>query len=416
MNREIFVYAHWEQFDSPVLVGTLRADQVRGGEHFSFAYDEQWLSSPYVQQIDPDLHLYQGTQHSGQNQNFRIFLDSCPDRWGRMLMQRREAALAKKENRRPKRLQESDYLLGVHDMHRMGALRFKLTPDGDFPDNNKRLAAPPISSLRELEFAAGQIEQNANADDPEHLRWLHMLMAPGSSLGGARPKACVIDEQGCYWIAKFPSRYDNHDQAVWEMVAHRLALKAGLEMAPCRIERFHSTYHTFLTRRFDRVSGKRLHFSSAMTQLEYYDGEEGASYLEIAQFLMSYGAQTKADLAQLWRRIVFNMAISNTDDHLRNHGFIFTSQGWRLSPAYDLNPVPDAYGLHLNVDDVDNQLDFNLALSVIDYFQLTDREAQAILVEVFDSVKAWEDVARDLGVNSDEVAMMEPAFQYMMKQ
>ncbi|MGI9274447.1 MAG: type II toxin-antitoxin system HipA family toxin [Endozoicomonas sp.] len=410
MSREIFVYAHWEQFDAPMVVGNLRVDQVRGGEHYSFAYDKQWLASPYVQQIDPDLQLYQGEQHCLNNQNFRIFLDSCPDRWGRLLMQRREAALAKQEDRRPKRLQESDYLLGVHDMYRMGALRFKMSPEGDFLDNNKRLAAPPVSSLRELEHAAAQVEQNSEMGDPDYLRWLYMLMAPGSSLGGARPKACVIDEHDCLWIAKFPSRNDNYDLAAWEMLAHQIALKAGLVMAPCRIERFNSPHHTFLTKRFDRMGGRRLHFSSAMTQLGYYDGEEGASYLEIAQFLMSHGGRAKKDLAQLWRRIVFSMAISNTDDHLRNHGFIFTPRGWCLSPAYDLNPVPEALGLHLNVDDIDNRLDFELAISVIDYFQLTESEAQVILSEVVEAVKAWPDVAEELGISRQEQMYMEPAF------
>ena len=195
-----------------------------------------------------------------------------------------------------------------------------------------------------------------------------MLMTPGASLGGARPKAGVIDENGHPWIAKFPSRHDDYDMAAWEYVAYMLALDAGVDMAESRIEKFGSHHHTFLTKRFDRFGQNRLHFASAMTQLGYYDGDDEASYLELAQFLTDLGANTKEDLAQLWRRIVFYIAISNSDDHLRNHGFIYNQKGWLLSPAYDINPVTTANGLHLNVTDSDNVLDYELAMEVIDFF------------------------------------------------
>ena len=375
MSIEVYVFADWSglqpstQAHSPKLVGALRSSQTKNKEHFSFTYDTAWLTSGNAQKIDPDLELYSGVQHS-PHQNFRAFLDSCPDRWGRLLMKRREAVHARQNERRPKVLNEIDYLLGVHDLYRQGALRFKLTLDGPFLDNDERLAAPAISSLRELEHAAQQIELS-DSDDPEYLKWLYMLMSPGSSLGGARPKASVVDEQGALWIAKFPSRFDDYDIAAWEYVTYQLAIDAGIEMAPCRLEKFNSRHHTFLTKRFDRTNNTRLHFSSAMTQLGYYDGEDEASYLEIAQFLTDNGSNTKNDLAQLWRRIVFNIAVSNTDDHLRNHGFIFQDNGWVLSPAYDINPVTPANGLHLNISDDDNSLDFDLALDVIGFFQLT---------------------------------------------
>lgn len=237
-----------------------------------------------------------------------------------------------------------------------------------------------------------------------------MLMSPGSSLGGARPKASVIDESEHLWIAKFPSQHDDYDIAAWEFVAYRLALDAGVTMPVSRIEQLGSHHHTFLTKRFDRTEESRLHFTSAMTQLGHYDGDYEASYLELAQFLTSHGAKTKEDLAQLWRRIVFYIAISNTDDHLRNHGFIYRHGGWLLSPAYDINPVTPANGLHLNISDSDNSLDYNLALEVIEFFQLKKERALEIKKEVLASVSNWQSVANDIGISRNEQKLMEPAF------
>lgn len=410
MSQEVLVYANWLGISEPLKVGVLRSNTVRGSEHFSFSYDPIWLTSRFSQQIDPDLHLYQGEQHSSNDRNFRVFLDSCPDRWGRLIMQRREAVIARQQNRKPNKLTESDYLLGVHDLHRMGALRFKLKEEGLFLDDNRELATPPISSLRELELAALEVEKPGINPSPNYQKWLNMLISPGSSLGGARPKASVMDEEGNLWIAKFPSRYDDYDIAAWEMLVYRLAVEAGVDMALCQIKKLNNNQHTFLSKRFDRIYDERLHFSSAMTQLGYFDGEQGASYLELAGFLIEKGANTKADLAQLWRRIVFYIAVSNTDDHLRNHGFIHTDKGWILSPAYDINPVSGGTGLHLNIDEFNNQLDFKLAFSVIDYFQLSQEKAENIHQEVMNAVKQWRKVASELKISRAEQEMMAPAF------
>lgn len=410
MSMEVYVFADWEDFTEPVLVGTLRSSIIKNKEHFDFSYDNVWLQSPFAQKIDPDLNLYSGEQHSEGSKNFRIFLDSCPDRWGRLLMKRREGIVARQEERRPKVLNEVDYLLGVHDRYRLGALRFKREMNGPFLDNDEKQGAPPISSLRELEYAVHQVEGNSNTNDPEYLKWLTMLMSPGSSLGGARPKANVVDEQGHLWIAKFPSRHDDHDIAAWEFVAYQLALDAGIQMSECRIDKFNSYHHTFLTRRFDRTLESRLHFTSAMTQLRYYDGDYEASYLELAQFLTDYGTNTKEDLAQLWRRIVFNIAVSNTDDHLRNHGFIYRDGGWVLSPAYDINPVTPANGLHLSITDDDNSLDYELAMEVIEFFQLNASAAQTIKDEVLNSVSHWQHVATKISISRSEQQLMTPAF------
>jgi serine/threonine-protein kinase HipA len=409
MNTEIYVFADWEDFAEPTLVGTLRSAVSKNKEHFSFSYDAAWLQSPNAQKIDPELNLYSGEQHSADANNFRVFLDSCPDRWGRLLMKRREAIIARQEERRPRVLNEIDYLLGVHDLYRQGALRFKRTLDGAFLDNDERMAAPPISSLRELAHAAKQIEES-DSDDPEYLKWLYMLMSPGSSLGGARPKASVVDEENHLWIAKFPSQHDDHDIAAWEYLTYQLAVNAGIQMAPCRLEKFNNHHHTFLTKRFDRTASNRLHFTSAMTQLGYYDGDYEASYLELAQFLTEHGSNTKKDLAQLWRRIVFNIAVSNTDDHLRNHGFIYHKNGWILSPAYDINPVTPANGLRLNITDDDNRLDYDLAMDVIEFFQLDKTHAKKIKDEVLESVRQWKTRASDIGISRNEQQLMASAF------
>ncbi|THB64562.1 MAG: type II toxin-antitoxin system HipA family toxin [Gammaproteobacteria bacterium] len=414
MSREMVeVYAHWQPIDEPLLIGVLTySDSNRGGV-FSFAYDKSFLSSPYRLQIDPLLTLHTGELYNDEaNKNFRVFLDSSPDRWGRVLMQRRAIIEYQNGVRHNSRLTELDYLLGVHDSYRMGGIRFKREGASDFLDDNEDFAAPPIASLRELEHAAIQIEKDDNIESDEYYRWLKMLISPGSSLGGARPKACVTDENNHLWIAKFPNANDTCDVGGWEMVCYELALAAGVEMFPSEIHRFTTEHHTFLTKRFDRVGDKRLHFSSAMTQLQYYDGDDshGASYLEIAEFLANQGSQTKADLSQLWRRIVFNIAVSNTDDHLRNHGFLLTDKGWKLSPAYDINPIADKSGLHLNITDSENTLDYQLAFDVIDFYRLTKTEATQIYDEVLNSVKQWQQVAKRLGISRAEQIMKQEAF------
>ncbi|HEJ9413186.1 TPA: type II toxin-antitoxin system HipA family toxin [Proteus mirabilis] len=414
MSRTIVeVYADWQPIEAPLLIGQLAySDSSRGGV-FSFAYDKTFLTSTYRLQIDPILTLHSGELYNDEaDKNFRAFLDSSPDRWGRILMQRRAAIEARKGIRATSRLNELDYLLGVHDSYRMGGIRFKRAGSNAFLDDNSEFTAPPMTSLRELEHAAMQIEKDDNIDSDEYYRWLKMLISPGSSLGGARPKACVKDEQGHLWIAKFPNLNDTHDVGAWEMVCYELALAAGVDMFPSEIRQFSSGHHTFLTKRFDRDGEKRLHFSSAMTQLQYYDGEQsqGASYLEIAEFISNCGAQTEADLAQLWRRIVFNIAVSNTDDHLRNHGFLLTKNGWKLSPAYDLNPIVGKHGLHLNITDADNALDYQLVFDVKDFFRLSQTQATQIYDEVLIAVKQWQTVAKQLGISRVEQAMKKSAF------
>jgi serine/threonine-protein kinase HipA len=325
-------------------------------------------------------------------------------------MNRREAVYAKNEDRKPRDLTEMDYLLGVHDRVRMGALRFKRELEGPFVSGDDRLVAPPMSSLSELAHAAQKVEDNNAVDDPDYMKWLQMLMSPGSSLGGARPKASVIDDDGDLCIAKFPSRLDDYDYSAWEYVMYRLAKNVGINMADSHIQSFNSEHHTFITKRFDRSKAGRLHFASAMTQLGYYDGGYEASYLEIAQFLTEQGSNTKLDLEQLWRRIIFNIAVSNTDDHLRNHGFLFDKGGWTLSPAYDINPNPKAHELHLAINETDASLDYGLAMSVIEFFQLGSKEAESIKEQVIAGVSRWDTVATEVGISRAQRELMAPAF------
>lgn len=415
-RKEILVYAHWDGIELPSLMGSLYATPLRGKEIFSFEYDKAWLQSD-AQIIDPDLQLFEGQQYlNDEKSNFGIFLDSSPDRWGRVLMMRKEAAKARKEDRRPRALTESDYLLGVYDSNRMGGLRFKTEQNGAFLDDNEAMAAPPFAVLRDLEYASLQLEKEDAPDNPEYLKWLNMLMAPGSSLGGARPKANIRFNDGSLWIAKFPSQNDQQDIGAWEMLAYRLAIQSGIDMAPSRIQKFSHHQHTFLTQRFDRKNdGTRTHFASAMTLLGYTDGtdyQDGVSYLELLEFLMRNGADVDNDLKKLWSRIAFNVCISNTDDHLRNHGFLLTDSGWILSPAYDINPTPNGTGLKLNISENDNALDLDLVRKVGPYFRLEEKETNAIISTIQQNVAQWEQLAMDLGIPRNEIELMKNAFRY----
>jgi serine/threonine-protein kinase HipA len=401
-------------------MGCLQATPARGKEIFSFEYDRSWLASGFRQQLDPSLAHYRGPQYpGGGREHFGLFLDSSPDRWGRMLMRRREAQLARAERRAERRLHESDYLLGVHDGHRMGALRYRVA--GRFLDDNDELASPPWTSLRELEHASLQLERAGVEEEPEYSRWIRMLIAPGGSLGGARPKASVLDENGRLWIAKFPSRGDEEDSGAWESVVHDLAGRAGIVVPPAELRCFGAGrsdsrgHHTYLSRRFDRTDdGGRIHFASAMTLLDRSDGasaDDGASYLELADLLIRDGSSTTADLEQLWRRIVFSICVSNTDDHLRNHGFLLDEHGWALAPAYDMNPDPHGDGLKLNISESDNAQDLDLALQVASVFRVKGKRPRQIVDEVTTAVTGWRSVASRHGLSAAAQDRMRRAFR-----
>lgn len=416
---KIWVYS--EEFDNvPLLMGCLTGELLRGKELFSFEYCDDWLKDKHSKNIDPDLSLYNGRQYpSVGKMNFGLFLDSTPDRWGRLLLDRREVLRAREEKRPIRPLREWDYLLGVFDGSRMGALRFKIDPDGPFLDNDSTLASPPWTSLRELENASLQLEQDK---EMKNSRWLTMLLQPGSSLGGARPKANVVDSEGNLWIAKFPSRMDTKDIGAWEWVCMQLARHCGIIVSNVKAERLGCEHHTFLTRRFDRNgTNHRIHFVSAMTLLGYCDGasgSDGVSYLELVEWIETHCADVQANLDQLFRRIVFNIAISNCDDHLRNHGFLLTDKGWNLSPAYDLTPDVFGTGLKLNITENDNSLDMNLVREVAPYFGI--HNAENIITDVRAAVEGsgrwhgfgWRNLATRIGISRYEQDQMASAFSH----
>ncbi len=417
-SKNIYVYADWIGLNGPMSIGTLRVESLRGNEVFSFEYDNDWLHSDQLFVLDPDLSYYSGPQYLPDDKpNFGVFMDSSPDRWGRVLMRRREALLARMENRPQKNLMQSDYLLGVYDEHRIGGLRFKESPNGPFLNDNREMAAPPWTSLRELEYASLQLEKDESVDDPDYLKWLNLLMAPGSSLGGARPKASVLDKNNHLWIAKFPSRNDDVDVGGWEMVVHDLAINSGISMPEAMIQKFTGNQYTYITKRFDRQPGNtRMHFASAMTMLGHKDGDNhdtGISYLDLAGVIIQSGDKNcvDADLQELWKRIVFSICVKNTDDHLRNHGFLLSKNGWKLSPAFDINPIPTGSGLTLNITEEDNSLDTELAMDVADFFRLDTTIAKDTIVEIKKNIKNWHKVATKYGLPKREQDLMSAAFE-----
>jgi serine/threonine-protein kinase HipA len=410
-EKVIYVYDNFTS-DEPVLLGNLYVGVIKGGETYSFEYDDDWLAKRKLNvNLDPKIQPFRGRQFPEEKKLFGVFADASPDRWGRVLINKRERLLAEKEGRKPRKLYDSDYLLGVYDETRMGGIRFKLNENGHFLSDDKETAAPPWTTLRSLEEAARNFENDENGITE---KWLNQLIKPGSSLGGARPKATVVDTKGQLWIAKFPSKHDENDTGAWEKVVHDLAKMCGLNVPEARLEKFSKQGSTFLVKRFDRDGEKRIHFASAMTLLGKSDGASGAdgtSYLDIAGFIKSYGASPKSDLLELWKRIVFNMAVTNTDDHLRNHAFILAKDGWELSPMYDVNPAPYGEELSLLVDDVDNTISVDLAVKSAPQFCITETEAKKLADDILTIVREnWENTAKKCGLSRSQIEDMRPAF------
>jgi serine/threonine-protein kinase HipA len=406
-DRELLVYV--DLAGEAQFAGRLWARRVRNRESATFEYDADWLASPARFALEPALMLGGGPQHTGQGRAlFGAFGDSAPDRWGRKLIQREERRCATAEARAPRSLGEVDYLLGVGDIARQGALRFKETPDGPFLASGDSANVPPLVRLGELLNAAMRV-----ADDGDDDNDLRLILAPGSSLGGARAKASVLDLQGQLSIAKFPQADDPYPVMQWEAVALDLADRAGIDVPTWRLQQV-ADRTALLLRRFDRDGDIRIPFLSAMSMLGAADNEDH-SYLEIVDALRQFGSQPEQDCAQLWRRIVFNILISNTDDHLRNHGFLFGGAGgWRLSPAYDMNPTPldvKPRILSLAIDEADDTASLDVALGMARQCGLKLPDAKAIVAEVQAVVGGWADCAARHGLRAADVARMASAFE-----
>ena len=408
MDQVIHVYV--DLGAEPHLVGRLWAHRGGRRESASFEYEKRWLKNPQRFALEPALTLDPGAHHTGEGRAlFGAIGDSAPDRWGRVLIQREERRRARAENRAPHSLGEADYLLGVGDIARQGALRFAAEEGGAFLGLQNPASIPPLVHLGKLLSAAMRVAGNKESD-----RDLQLLLAPGSSLGGARPKASVIDRDGRLSIAKFPQIDDTWPVTLWEAVALDLASRSGIPVSNWRLENVASR-RVLLLGRFDRDGVARVPFLSAMSMLGALDNQQH-SYLEMVDALRRHGIQPEKDAGQLWRRIVFNILVSNTDDHLRNHGFLYDQKGgWRLSPAYDLNPMPTDIKprvLSLAIDEADSTASLELAFAVAGEFGIKPEEARKIAGDVGKAVSGWRDSATKLGLAAKEITRMESAFEH----
>ncbi len=405
-EETIHVYVQFGGSDH--LVGRLWTHGDGRRRSASFRYAESWLTHEQRFELEPYLPLTEGTQHTDSGRElFASFSDCAPDTWGRMLIRRHEESEARREARTPRRLGEADYLLGVSDIARQGALRFKRDPQGNYLAETAEEAIPPLVTLPKLLVASQKVSDGKESD-----RDLRELLFPGSSLGGARPKASFVDRRGELYIAKFPKRDDENNVVLWEAVALTLAERAGLNVQRWQLENV-GKKSVLLLKRFDRCNRARIPFISAMTLLNAHDGESGQySYLDIADGIRRYGARAAADLRELWSRMLFSVLISNTDDHLRNHGFLrLAPQGWCLAPLYDVNPSAfNVTHLQLNINETDNVASVPLVLSVADAFGLTAVDAELILARQRKAVSTWQAVAKGFNLPAPQIERMKQAF------
>lgn len=409
----LYVYADFDWLEAPRLIGCLTYDSVRGSDTYGFAYDNGWLAEHAAVFLSEDLQNYSGIQYTRPGHDiFACFSDALPDRWGRTLLNRREQIAAAAEKRAVRRLSSFDYLTGIDDASRMGGFRFAETPGGKFINCEENLRVPPLSNVRELMRAANEIELSEERHQLPTKKWLMQLLHPGTSLGGARPKASVIDEDGRLTVAKFPSRKDDYDVASWEHFCHVMGRKAGLNVADTRIIRGEN-HHILLSKRFDRDSdGRRVHFASALTLLGLTDGDNastGYGYTDIVDFILRHGCNVSQNLEELYRRVAFYIIVGNSDDHFRNHGFLLTRKGWVLSPAYDINPtLSDSQSLLINA--TTNESDLDILLASADEYMLSADRAGKIIDEVKTAMKSWRMEARLLGLPQRDIDMFAPRF------
>lgn len=411
-EQPIQVFLDSPSVNASLNVGVLTIEHVKGHEIFTFQFSEAALSHPHINVLFPNVTVGKGHFHLSHNENaalYKMLTDSMPDRWGKVLFKKKRLKEAKESGNQKHMpdLNEADYLLQLSDQTRMGAFRFYNSESKVYLGPNDQ-AIPPITRVQALQEICRKVE-----NDDEVGSWLEQLIAPGTSLGGARPKANVINEKGVLCIAKFPSKNDEQDVGLWEFITNRLAHQCNINVPGCDFNKFNSEYTTFLCERFDRNNqDERIHFVSAMALTQHNDGDDETSYLEIAEIIKQHGQNTTTNLHELWRRIVFNIAVSNGDDHLRNHGMLLQPEGWVLSPAYDVTPGSGKSGyLKLNIDDADNSADFELALSCAGYFELEINQAKTILKEVYDSVSQWSGLAKKLGASQNEIDLMQSAFR-----
>ena len=409
-NKEmetLYIYADFDWLDNPELVGRLTYERLRGNGTYGFCFDDSWLKNHAGILLSEEIRNFSGFQYSQEDHVFGFVSDTLPDRWGRKLLYRKEQAEAEEERRPIRNLYSYDYLIGIDDNLRMGALRLKKDEDGEFLNSDDHLLVPPLTSIKELTIAAHEYEKSDEANELPEKKWIRQLAHPGTSLGGARPKANVIDEDGHLWIAKFPSRKDLYDMALWEHFCHLLAKEAGITVAETDlITAGDDGYHALLSKRFDRTNdGKRIHFASAMTMTGLSDGdnfETGHGYLDIVDFIVEGCCDVDENLQELYRRVAFNICVGNSDDHFRNHGFLLTKRGWTLSPAYDINPT-DSMTQSLLIDSNSNESSLQRLLDACDDYYLSFETAEQIISQVKTAVRNWNQLASELHIKESEI-------------
>ena len=413
--RTLFIYADFDWLDKPLLVGELGYESLRGSDSYSFKYDNEWLHQYGGLFLSADINNYPGQQYTQPGRDiFGCFSDALPDRWGRLILNRREQILAAEERRPVRKLSSFDYLMGIDDFSRIGGFRFKESKDGGFVNCTKSLRIPPLTDIKTLVAASMEIEKSEDMNQLPEKKWIQQLIHPGTSLGGARPKAGVIDETGSLCVAKFPSRNDDYDVGLWEHHSHLLAKEAGIVAAETSVMESGERYHALLSKRFDRITeGHRRHFASAMTLLGLTDGRDaktGHGYLDIVDFILQNCCDVEENLRQLYRRVAFNIAIGNSDDHFRNHGFLLTPRGWTLSPAYDMNPTLNEYQALL-INSTTNHADLNVLFDSSEEYMISKGEAIQIINEVKSGVSHWKSIATRLGIAKREIDMFEHVYQ-----
>lgn len=413
--KKLLVYADFDWLKEIVCLGELSYESLRGSDSYGFTFDDAWLKKHGNLFLSMDLNNYPGRQYTLPRKDlFGCFSDALPDRWGRTLLNRREQILAMEEKRPVRRLSSYDYLTGIDDFSRMGGFRFKETTEDDFINTSNRLRIPPLSYIRDLMHASQEIEKSEEENQLPDKKWLTQLVQPGSSLGGARPKASIINTDNRLWVAKFPSRKDDYDAGLWEHFCHLLARKAGVNAASTQVISTGDKYHTMLSCRFDRtVAGRRIHFASAMSLSGLSDGDNagtGHGYLDIVDFILQSCTDVEANLKELFCRVAFNICIGNSDDHFRNHAFLLTSKGWTLSPAYDMNPTFNEYQ-SLLISRSSNKADLNILLDACEDYMLNKTTATQIIAEVAGTVKGWKSLTATLGISQREMDMFGEVFE-----
>ena len=407
--KKLYVYADFDWLKEVELIGELGYESLRGADSYSFTFNNEWLRQHSDLFLSDDLNNYPGQQYTQPDKDiFGCFSDALPDRWGRTLLLRREQIAAAEEKRPVRRLSSFDFLTGIDDFSRMGGFRFKEDLNGEFINVSESLKIPPLTDIRELIAASAEIEKCEENNMLPDRKWIAQLVQPGTSLGGARPKANVVDTDKVLYVAKFPSRKDDYDVGLWEHFSHLLAIKAGINAATTKVLATEEKYHTLLSQRFDRTQeGKRIHFASAMTLLGLEDGDNattGCGYLDIVDFILQNCTDVERNLQELYRRVAFNICIGNSDDHFRNHGFLLTAKGWTLSPAYDMNPTLNEYQ-SLLVSSTSNKAELSILLDACEGYMLNRKTAEKILSEVIEAVKGWRELAVRLGVFKREMDM-----------